>query len=171
MAVPRALWGFCLGFRRVCNAECRQRLQSFQDESIWVGVWSNNGQILRYCEVFLNADCAQYSRRDAIGTAGGEPGATMSIVMGVGERCRRHEVSILIACGTGDARCWGCWPRRKVSMMRMGPPQQGQGCSGAFGCSGVVSRALMASTGINGAASSSRMRAMLRARDWLLRNP
>jgi len=56
-------------------------------------------------------------------------------------------------------------------MMRMGPPQQGQGCSGAFGCSGVVSRALMASTGINGAASSSRMRAMLRARDWLLRNP
>ena len=42
--------------------------------------------------------------------AGGEPGATMSIVMGVGERGRRHEVSILIACGTGDARCWGCWP-------------------------------------------------------------
>ena len=59
----------------------------------------------------------------------------MSIVVGVGERGQRHEVSILIACGTGDARCWGCWPRRKVSMMRMGPPQQGQGCSGAFGCS------------------------------------
>ena len=63
MAVPRALWGFCLGFRRVCNAERIQRLQSFQDGSIWVGAWSNKGHILRCCEVFLNAHCAQYSRR------------------------------------------------------------------------------------------------------------
>ena len=75
----------------------------------------------------------------------------MSIVVGVGEPGRRHEVSILIACGTGDARCWGCWPRGKVSMMRMGPPQQGQGCSGGFGFSGAGPRALMASMGMSAA--------------------
>ena len=40
---------------------------------------------------------------------------------------------MLIFGATGVARCFGCCPRKKVSMMRMRLPQQGQGCSGAFG--------------------------------------
>lgn len=39
-----------------------------------------------------------------------------------GERAFRHA-----ACSRGGARDRGCCPRRKISMMRMGPPQQGQG--------------------------------------------
>jgi hypothetical protein len=105
------------------------------------------------------------------GGVGEEPSKMMRIVAGVGAQGQRHEVSILIGCGSGDARCLGCWPRRKVSMMRMGPPQQGQGCSGGFGSSGAGPRALMASMGMSGGASSSRIRATLRARDWLVRKP
>jgi hypothetical protein len=48
-------------------------------------------------------------------------------------------------------------------MMRMRLPQHGQGCSGAFGSSGFVVAALMASIGRSGTASSSRIRAMLLA--------
>jgi hypothetical protein len=36
--------------------------------------------------------------------------------------------------------------------MRMQPPQHGQGCSGAFGSSGFVVAALMASIGMSGSA-------------------
>jgi hypothetical protein len=58
------------------------------------------------------------------------------VVDAVADRwCRHHEVSILIAGGTGVGRCFGCCPRKKVSMMIMRPPQQGQGCSGCFGSS------------------------------------
>jgi hypothetical protein len=49
-------------------------------------------------------------------------------------------------------------------MMRMRPPQHQQGCSGAFGSSGFAVAALMASTGMSGTASSSRIRSMLLAR-------
>jgi hypothetical protein len=49
---------------------------------------------------------------------------------------RRHEVSILIFGGIGVGLCFGCCSRKKVSMMRMLLPQQGHGCSGAFGSSG-----------------------------------
>src|SRR6266851_2827495 len=82
-----------------------------------------------------------------------------------------HDVSILIACGTGEGRCLGFCPRKKVSMMIMRLPQQGQGCSGAFGSSGLALAALMASIGMRGTASSSRIRAILRARVWLVRKP
>jgi hypothetical protein len=49
---------------------------------------------------------------------------------------RHHEVSILIFGGIGVGLCFGCCPRKKVSMMRMLLPQQGHGCSGTFGSSG-----------------------------------
>jgi hypothetical protein len=84
---------------------------------------------------------------------------------------RHHEVSILIACGTGEGRCFGCCPRKKVSMMIMRPPQQGQGCSGSFGSSGGALPALMASIGMSGTASNSRARAIFLARVWLVSRP
>ena len=77
--------------------------------------------------------------------------------MCVEDRRRHHEVSILTFGKTGELQCFGCCPRKKVSMMRMRPPQQGQGCSGAFGSSGLALTALMASIGMSGAASRSRM--------------
>jgi hypothetical protein len=40
---------------------------------------------------------------------------------------RHHEVSILIFGGIGVGLCFGCCPRKKVSMMRMLLPQQGHG--------------------------------------------
>jgi hypothetical protein len=46
-------------------------------------------------------------------------------------------VSILIFGGTGVGLCFGCCPRRKVSMMRMLLPQQGHGCLGVLGFGGV----------------------------------
>jgi hypothetical protein len=58
-----------------------------------------------------------------------------------------------IFAGTGVGRCFGCCPGKKVSMMRMRLPQQGQGCSGALGSSdssGFVVAALMASIGMSG---------------------
>src|SRR5215468_21932 len=58
----------------------------------------------------------------------------------------------------------GCCPGKKVSMIRMRLPQQGQGCSGAFGSSDFVWAVLMASIAMSGTASSSRIRAMLLAR-------
>src|SRR5712671_8234875 len=82
-----------------------------------------------------------------------------------------HDVSILIACGTGEGRCLGCCPRKKVSMMIMRLPQQGQGCSGCFGSSGVALAALMASIGMSGTASNSRARAIFLARVWLVSRP
>ena len=77
---------------------------------------------------------------------------------------RHHEVSILTFDETGEGRCFGYCPRKKVSMMRMRLPQQGQGRSGAFGSSGLALTALMASIGMSGAASSSRMRAIFLTR-------
>src|SRR5215467_5572127 len=56
-------------------------------------------------------------------------------------------------------------------MMRIGLPQQGQGCSGAFGASGLALAALMASTGMSGTASNSRARAIFLARVWLVSSP
>ena len=94
-----------------------------------------------------------------------------SVIGAVAQRCRHHEVSILIFGATGVGRCFGCCPRRKVSMMRMRLPQQGQGCSGAFGSSGLALAALMASIGMRGTASSWRIRAILRARVLLVRKP
>jgi hypothetical protein len=47
----------------------------------------------------------------------------------------RLEVSILIATVEAAGRHRGAWPRSKVSMMIMRPPQQRQGCSGVGGCS------------------------------------
>src|ERR1700693_6568677 len=38
-----------------------------------------------------------------------------------------HDVSILMAAVGAVGRCRGALPRSKVSMMSMGPPQQGQG--------------------------------------------
>src|ERR1700719_1622496 len=80
-----------------------------------------------------------------------------------------HEESILNV-GRGDGRYVGCCPRLKVSKMIMRPPQQGQGCSGVFGSSGLVLAALMASIGMSGTASNSRIRAIFLARDWLRRH-
>jgi hypothetical protein len=61
----------------------------------------------------------------------------MEGVDAVADRWRRgHEVSILIAGGTGVGRCFGWHPRKKVSMMIMQLPQQAHGCSGALGSSG-----------------------------------
>jgi len=45
-------------------------------------------------------------------------------------KCRCHDVSILMVRGAGEGRCFGCCPRRNISMMRIGLPQQGHGCSG-----------------------------------------
>jgi len=96
----------------------------------------------------------------------------MEVVDAVADRwCRHHEVSILIAGGTGVGRCFGCCPRKKVSMMIMRPPQQGQGCSGSFGSSGGALPALMASIGMSGTASNSRARAIFLARVWLVSRP
>src|SRR5215471_16518850 len=81
-----------------------------------------------------------------------------------------HEVSSLIF-GSGVGRWFGCWPRMKISMMRMRAPQHGQGWSGAFGSSGLALAALMASIGMSGTASSARMRAICLARDWQARKP
>ena len=81
---------------------------------------------------------------------------------------RHHEVSILTF---GEGPYFGGCPRKKVSMMRMWLPQQGQGCSGAFGSSGLALTALMASIGMNGAASSSRTRAIFSTRVWLVSQP
>ncbi len=52
----------------------------------------------------------------------------------------------------GGARVVGCWPRRNVSMMRICPPQSGQGClsvnggsgSGSFRSSGFGTSPVMA---------------------------
>jgi hypothetical protein len=56
-------------------------------------------------------------------------------------------------------------------MMRMRLPQQGQGRSGGFGSWDFVWAALMASIGMSGTASSSRIRAMLLARVGLVSRP
>jgi hypothetical protein len=80
-----------------------------------------------------------------------------------GTLCWHHEVSRLIF-GSGVGRWFGCWPRMKVSMMRIRAPQHGQGWSGAFGSSGLALAALMASIGMSGTASSARMRAIFLAR-------
>src|SRR5258706_1284142 len=91
----------------------------------------------------------------------------MEVVDAVADRwCRHHEVSILIAGGTGVGRCFGCCPRKKVSMMIMRLPQQGQGCCGCLGSSGVALAALMASIAMSGTASNSRARAIFLARVW-----
>ena len=63
---------------------------------------------------------------------------------------------------------FGVWPRSKVSMMIMRPPQQGQGCSGVCGSLALVLAALMASIGSIGTASSSWARAIFLAR-WCWR--
>jgi hypothetical protein len=45
----------------------------------------------------------------------------MEVVDAVADRwCRHHEVSILIADGTGVGRCFGCCPRRKVILRALG---------------------------------------------------
>ena len=44
-------------------------------------------------------------------------------------RACSHEVSILIATIGPLGRCRGVWPRSKVSMMIMRPPQCGQACA------------------------------------------
>jgi hypothetical protein len=49
----------------------------------------------------------------------------MCAIVAVEHRFQPHEVSILIFGGPGVGRFFGCCPRRKVSMMRIGPPQQG----------------------------------------------
>src|SRR5712692_5430807 len=116
-------------------------------------------------ERILGWGCGPVWRDDASGSAAGRERARMEVVDAVADRwCRHHEVSMLIAGGTGVGRCFGCCPRRKVSMMRMRPPQQGQGCSGGFGSSDFVLAALMASIGMSGTASKARIRAMLLAR-------
>jgi hypothetical protein len=56
-----------------------------------------------------------------------------------------HVVSILIATVGAVGRYRGALPQSKVLMMIMRPPHQEQGCSGAFGSSGLVVAALMAS--------------------------
>src|SRR5215831_4847031 len=84
---------------------------------------------------------------------------------------RAHDVSILMFGGGGVGRFCGCWPRKKVSMMSMRLPQQGQGCSGAFGSSGLALAALMASIGMSGTARSARIRAIFLARVWLVSSP
>jgi hypothetical protein len=122
----RGLWGFCRGLCRGCDAWRRQRLQSCHDGNIRIGVWSSSGHGLRCCGMFLNAHCAQYSRRYASGTAGGEPGATMSIVVGVGRRQRRSNPTL--------------W--RPASEKRQGTKSRREiGCGGAAGTMGILTRA------------------------------
>ena len=95
--------------------------------------------------MFFGYDCATIWRGEASGYAvGQEPAQAASVAMGVGDWGRRHEVSILSFGEAGERRCLGCCPRKKVSMIRMRPPQQGQGCSGAFVSSGLALTALMA---------------------------
>ena len=65
----------------------------------------------------------------SIDAVGGEPTQAANVIGAVAQRCRHHELSTLIFGATSVARCFGCCPRWKVSMMRMLPPQHGQGCS------------------------------------------
>src|SRR5215510_14018179 len=96
------------------------------------------------------------------GSAGGRERAGMKGRDAMADRWyRRHDVSNLMVGGAGEGRCFSCCPRRNVSMMRIGPPQQGHGCLGDFGSSGLVLRVLMASMGMSGTARSSRIRAIL----------
>ena len=56
---------------------------------------------------------------------GGEPVGMAGIGAMMDRRRGHHEVSILIAAGTGVGRCFGSEPLAKVSMMNMRPPQRG----------------------------------------------
>ncbi len=76
-----------------------------------------------------------------------------------------HDVSILITAG---ALAWyrGMPPRSKTSMIRMRPPQQGQGCSGrSEACASALADAGAETV------SSSRMRAKFLARAGPARRP
>src|ERR1700730_14162830 len=101
---------------------------------------------------------------------GWKPTQTLIVLAYVEHQFRHHEVSILISGGIGVGLCFGCCPRRKVSMMRMLLPQQGHGYSGAFGSWGwalveiLALAALMSSSGMSGTASSSRIRSIFLAR-------
>lgn len=46
---------------------------------------------------------------------------------------RAHDVSILITAAGADGRWRGEHPGSNISMMTMGPPQQGHGCDAACG--------------------------------------
>lgn len=75
----------------------------------------------------------------------------------------------------GGARAWGCRPRLKRSMRRIGPPQQGHGLArraagsaAAFGAGGVV---LGGAAAAGLAPSSARMVATQQRRAALARKP
>src|SRR5258707_14710208 len=120
----------------------------------------------------LGLGCGPVWRGDASGSAAGRERARMEVVGAGADRwCRHHEVSILIAGGTGVGRGFGCCPRKKVSMMIMRLPQEGKGWCGCLGSSGVALAALMASIAMSGTASNSRARAIFLARVWLVSRP
>src|ERR1700722_4492876 len=87
-----------------------------------------------------------------------------------GEAGLGHDVSILIAAG-GAAGRRGVAPRRKVSMMIMRPPQQGQGCGSVFGSLPSVAACWSPWRGRGGMARSSRARAILSLRVPLANRP
>jgi hypothetical protein len=68
-----------------------------------------------------------------------------------------HDVSILIAIARGDGWCLGVWPRLNTSMMRILPPQQGQGGSSVPSAASPV---LLASAEMLGAGAPSSSRAV-----------
>jgi hypothetical protein len=79
------------------------------------------------------------------------------------DRAFRHA-----ACSLGGAREQGFWPRRKISMMRMGPPQPGHGSRRV---SGTASVSCTASCSGRGALSRARIFAILALRVALASNP
>src|SRR5262249_38398209 len=123
------------------------------------------------CELLRCRDRRNWSEGATGHVVGGKPTAAMQVVMGATHRFRPHDVSILIFGGIGVGRFFGCCPRKEVSIVRIGPPHSGHGASCGCGSSGLALSALMASTGMSGAARSSRRRAIFLARVWQVRKP
>jgi hypothetical protein len=163
----------------ICAAACKEGAEGGGDEGRrlrWSG-WPTDfcGWLGRRTIRLDAANEVPEELRASAGAAGREPCREPLALRGWERECD-HEVSILMV--TGAVGRWrGIWPRAKNSMMVMRPPQQGQERPGAFGSSGwalveaLGQAALMASIGMSGAASSSRIRAMFLARVGVVRKP
>ena len=106
-----------------------------------------------------------------VSATGREPVGLAGIGAMMDRRRGHHEVSILIAAGTGVGRCFGSEPRAKVSMMNMRPPQQGHGLGSTRGWSIAAAVEISGGWEGGGAASRLRARAMLAARRPLASSP